>query len=61
MVRPILRAILFISTIFALNGCAVKKGCPSNGANVGAERVLSGDPKATKAINKGKKYKLNKF
>lgn len=61
MVTSISRAILFISMVFALNGCAVKKGCPSNGANVGAERILSGDPKATKAINKGHKYKLNKF
>ncbi len=34
-----------------------KTGCPSNGANVGAEKVLSGDPKSLKAIKKGKKFK----
>ncbi|HEX6913860.1 MAG TPA: hypothetical protein VF145_01380 [Chitinophagaceae bacterium] len=38
-----------------------KKGCPSNGANVGAERILSGDPKAAKDLKKGKKYRMNKF
>jgi hypothetical protein len=31
-------------------GCSPKYGCPSNGKNVGAERILSGDkvPKARK-------------
>jgi hypothetical protein len=38
-----------------------KKGCPSNGANVGAEKIISGDPAAMKAIKKGKKFKGNKF
>jgi hypothetical protein len=34
-----------------------KTGCPSNGKNVGAEKILSGDPKATKAAKKAKKFK----
>ena len=59
------RAILFtcfIGMIFSLYSCgAVKKGCPSNGANVGAEKILSGDPQATKNIKKGKSFTLNKF
>ncbi|NOT49930.1 MAG: hypothetical protein HOP10_01475 [Chitinophagaceae bacterium] len=34
-----------------------KTGCPSNGKNVGAEKILSGDPKATKDAKKAKKFK----
>lgn len=32
-------------------------GCPTNGKNVGAEKLLSGDPKAEKAARKAKKFK----
>ncbi len=34
-----------------------KYGCPSNGKNVGAEKILSGDPEATKSVKKAKKFK----
>lgn len=34
-----------------------KTGCPSNGKNVGAEKILSGDPEGTKAAKKAKKFK----
>lgn len=34
-----------------------KTGCPSNGKNVGAEKLLSGDPKATKDAKKAKKFR----
>ena len=34
-----------------------KSGCPIDGKNVGAEQILSGDPKATKAAEKAKKFK----
>jgi hypothetical protein len=34
-----------------------KTGCPTNGKNVGAEKILSGDPKATKDAKKAKKFK----
>ncbi|MGH2553273.1 MAG: hypothetical protein ACRDEB_06125 [Chitinophagaceae bacterium] len=34
-----------------------KYGCPSNGKNVGAEKILSGDPKATKEAKKAKKFR----
>ena len=34
-----------------------KTGCPSNGKNVGAEKVLSGDPDAMKSMKKAKKFK----
>jgi hypothetical protein len=34
-----------------------KYGCPTNGKNVGAEKILSGDPKATKEAKKAKKFR----
>ncbi len=34
-----------------------KTGCPTNGKNVGAEKILSGDPEASKAAKKAKKFK----
>lgn len=42
-----------------LSGCSIfrrseKRGCPTNGRNIGAERILSGDQKAIKASNKAK-------
>ena len=58
---------LFIAVAFGMicASCSLfksnKKGCPSNGANVGAEKIISGDPAAMKAIKKGKKFKGNKF
>jgi hypothetical protein len=38
---------VFFSTLFS---CKAQYGCPSNGKNVGAERILSGEkvPKAPK-------------
>jgi hypothetical protein len=62
-----MKKLLFLSVVASLflTSCSLfrsnKKGCPSNGANVGAERILSGDPKAAKDIKKGKKYKQGKF
>lgn len=34
-----------------------KYGCPSDGKNVGAEKLVSGDPEAAKAARKAKKFK----
>lgn len=31
-------------------------GCPSNGKNVGAEKILANDPKAIKAARKAGKF-----
>ena len=44
-----------------LLSCAVKKGCPSSGRNIGAERILSGDPKTMKDLKKAGKFKGGKF
>lgn len=38
--------------------CAAKKGCPSNGKNVGAEKLLSGDGKKSQ---KAPKFRMDKF
>jgi hypothetical protein len=34
-----------------------KYGCPTNGKNVGAEKLVSGDPAAEKAARKARKFK----
>jgi hypothetical protein len=34
-----------------------KYGCPSNGKNIGAEKLVSGDPDAERAARKAKKFK----
>jgi hypothetical protein len=34
-----------------------KYGCPTNGKNVGAEKLVSEDPKAMKQAKKAKKFK----
>jgi hypothetical protein len=46
-----------VAGCFVLTSCAVGKGCPSNGRNVGAEKVLSGDAKTMKAIKKARKFR----
>ena len=47
--------------ILTLAGCSIfkkneKYGCPTNGKNVGAEKILSGDKDAIKAARKAKKF-----
>lgn len=61
--------ILITASAFLLSGCFIsrifhkqeKYGCPTNGRNVGAEKIVSGDKKAIAAEKKakykgGKKY-----
>ena len=55
---------VLLSITLALSSCGMfskmfkrKTGCPSNGKNVGAEKVLSGDPDAMKSMKKAKKFK----
>jgi len=62
--KKILPAILLVILISSLSSCQVwnkifkpKYGCPSNGKNVGAEKMISGDPEAMKAMKKAKKFK----
>ena len=50
---------LAVTVLTVLSSCFIfkkkeKYGCPSDGRNVGAEKIASGDPKAVKAANKAK-------
>lgn len=56
--------VIAISLVMVLSSCGLwnnlfkpKYGCPSNGKNVGAEKVLSGDPETMKALKKAKKFR----
>ncbi len=56
------RLLIVLVCILSLSGCSIfrkneKYGCPTNGKNVGAEKVLSGDKDAMKAARKAKKFK----
>ena len=49
---------------FTISSCGMlsrmfpkKTGCPTNGKNIGAEKLMSGDPKAEKAARKAKKFR----
>ncbi len=54
--------LVFALASFLLSGCFIsrifgkkdKVGCPTNGRNVGAEKLLGGDAKAEKAAKKAK-------
>ena len=51
-------ATLMLSSCGMLNSLFKPKyGCTTNGKNVGAEKILSGDPEATKAADKAKKFR----
>ncbi len=54
--KKVLLAVLVVSF---LSSCFIfkkkeKYGCPTNGRNVGAEKIASGDEKAIRASNKAK-------
>lgn len=51
------RAILVFLLFGTLFACRARRGCPTNGKNIGAERLLSGDPQAEKAAKKASKFK----
>lgn len=38
-----------------------KYGCPTNGKNVGAEKIVSGDKDAIKAAKKAGKFKYKSY
>lgn len=51
-------AMVMLSSCGMLNSLFKPKyGCKTNGKNVGAEKILSGDPEATKAADKAKKFR----
>ena len=53
------KIILSLLVISFMSSCFIfkkkeKYGCPTNGRNVGAEKIASGDEKAIRASNKAK-------
>ncbi len=52
--------LLFIAAYY-FTGCAVKYGCPSTGRNIGAEKLLSGNPKVAKDVKKAGKFRGGKY
>jgi hypothetical protein len=58
--------LLGLMIVTLLSSCFIfrkkeKYGCPTNGKNIGAERLLSGDKEAIKAANKAKKFKVKSY
>jgi len=59
MKKPIVlvSALCLFMMITSCNLFKKGQGCPTNGKNIGAERLLSGDANAEKAARKAKKFK----
>ena len=64
MMKNLRYTLVELSLVLLLSSCGLwrsmfkpKYGCPSNGKNVGAEKILAGDPKATKDAKKAKKFR----
>ncbi len=60
------KLLLGVTVITLLTSCFIfrkkeKYGCPASGAAQGAEKLASGDPKATKMSSKSKYKGGNKF
>lgn len=55
------RLLIIALSGYMLGSCSLfsnqKLGCATNGKNIGAERILSGDKQAMKAAKKAKKFK----
>ncbi len=64
ILRKLFLAISILLLLTGFSSCRIwnnlfkpKYGCPSNGKNVGAEKIISGDPEAMKAMKKAKKFR----
>lgn len=59
MKKPIIiiSALCLFLTTSSCNLFHKGSGCPTNGKNIGAERLLSGDAASEKAARKAKKFK----
>ena len=58
--KKILTILVLMSFMFVLSSCTMfkqKTGCPTNGKNIGAEKLAAGDPEAEKAARKAKKFR----
>ncbi len=56
-VLTLLLLVCFLSVLTSCNMFKPKYGCPTNGKNIGAEKLASGDPAAEKAARKAKKFR----
>jgi hypothetical protein len=57
--KKVITAVALVAFTASLTSCAIfrrkeKRGCPTDGRNVGAEKIASGDPKAVKQSSKAK-------
>jgi hypothetical protein len=61
MKKQILVVAIFSFFLMTMTSCNLFKkggtGCPTNGKNIGAEKLVSGDPAAEKAARKAKKFR----
>lgn len=60
------KLLIGITFVTLFTGCFIfkkkeKYGCPSNGKNIGAERILAGDKDAIKLARKAKKFKMKSY
>ena len=60
------RLVVVVLCVTFFSGCFIfqrkeKYGCPTNGKNIGAERIVSGDKEAIKAAKKAKKFKVKSY
>ena len=60
------RLVVGVLCVTFFSGCFIfpkkeKYGCPTNGKNIGAERIVSGDKEAIKAAKKAKKFKVKSY
>jgi hypothetical protein len=49
--------VLIIAVSWVVTSCSAGKGCPSNGRNVGAEKLLSGDKQTMKDVRRAGKFR----
>ena len=63
MMKNLRFLVVILSLVMLLSSCRLwsslfkpKYGCPSNGKNVGAEKILAGDKEAEKSAKKAKKF-----
>jgi hypothetical protein len=57
MFMKVILIFLMVFLSISMFSCRARKGCPTNGKNVGAERLLSGDAKTMKAVKRAGKFK----
>lgn len=64
MLKQVKNILVIMGLMFILSSCKLwnnmfgpKYGCKTDGKNIGAEKLISGDPEAAKSAKKAKKFK----